>query len=87
MVFTLLDRFGAMNYSACMETNSNKEPTMNDHGITTTMSRRTALAICSQAGLSPDERGRYGGKYWALDEAVGIALVLITGRTVIGHGR
>jgi hypothetical protein len=48
------------------------------HGdVTTTVNRSVALALVELAGLEQDEKGRYGGKYWQLDEALMMALVEI----------
>lgn len=48
-----------------------------DSDITITVTREVALALCSLAGLEPDERGRYGGAYWALDEAMRAAVIFL----------
>jgi hypothetical protein len=48
-----------------------------DSDITITVTRQVALALCSLAGLAPDGRGRYGGTYWALDEATRAAVVVL----------
>jgi hypothetical protein len=49
-----------------------------DSEVTITVTREVALALCSLAGLDPDERGRYGGAFWALDEATRAAVVFLT---------
>lgn len=45
--------------------------------VTTTVTRSVALALVKIAGLEPDERGRYGGEYWQLDEALTVAIVRV----------
>jgi hypothetical protein len=45
-----------------------------DTDITVTITRPEALALCTLAGLLVDDRGRYGGKYWQLDEATRVAV-------------
>ena len=55
-----------------------------DSDITITVTRDVALAICNLAGLAPDERGRYGGIYWALDEAAAKAVEIVAGYSSLG---
>jgi hypothetical protein len=46
--------------------------------VTVTVTRSVALALVRIAGdLEPDDRGRYGGLYWQLDEALRVALVAL----------
>lgn len=54
-----------------------------DGGVITTMSRRSALALCSVAGLVPDGRGHF--EHWDLDDAVSIAVVLLTSGRPVGR--
>ncbi len=52
--------------------------------ISVEIPRATALALCNLAGLAPDNRGRYGGKYWELDEAAREAAKIIAGYSHLG---